>query len=211
MSAKNLYDELGVPPESTHEEIKAAYRRKIAKAHPDRAGGDKIKALAINEAWRVLGDERLRARYDATDSVESEDFRRTRLIGEMINAFMQIAEQSDVLHDDLIEKLRRSIRDTKQREHVTLQQLQGRVRRYEAVASRIRLKKKKKSDAKEALFAQAAQRMVEECRKNIRIVEAKMEEKDLMLEMIEDFAYAFEPRNGLTTGATMGFTWGSST
>lgn len=50
------YEILGVPPGATDEEIRAAYKRKIAAAHPDR-GGNTEEAAAINKAYHDLTTE----------------------------------------------------------------------------------------------------------------------------------------------------------
>ena len=54
---------LGVSPQATGEEIKAAYRALVKQHHPD-AGGDATTILALNAAWEVLGDGERRTAYD---------------------------------------------------------------------------------------------------------------------------------------------------
>lgn len=66
----NPYEELGVPQDATREEIRAAYRRKAAEAHPDR-GGDAAAMARANHAWRLLKDERRRSRYDRTGNEQT--------------------------------------------------------------------------------------------------------------------------------------------
>ena len=58
------YAVLGVRPEATTAEIKAAYRSLVKRHHPD-AGGDAQRILALNAAWEVLRDGERRRRYDA--------------------------------------------------------------------------------------------------------------------------------------------------
>ena len=58
------YRVLGVSPQASGAEIKAAYRALVKRHHPD-AGGDASTILALNAAWEVLGDGDSRRRYDA--------------------------------------------------------------------------------------------------------------------------------------------------
>lgn len=53
---------LGVGDAPTWEEVRAAYRSRIAAAHPDRSGGDAALAARLNGAYAVL----VRARRDGT-------------------------------------------------------------------------------------------------------------------------------------------------
>jgi curved DNA-binding protein CbpA len=66
------YAVLGVARDATHEDIKAAYRRKSREHHPDK-GGDAAAMQAVNRAWEVLGDPERRARYDATGDERASD------------------------------------------------------------------------------------------------------------------------------------------
>ena len=69
-----LYDDLGVAPDASHEEIKRAYHVLARRHHPDAHGGAEPAVLeearrrmvAINGAWAVLDDPQRRQAYDAS-------------------------------------------------------------------------------------------------------------------------------------------------
>lgn len=69
---KNYYDLLSIQASAPEEEIKKAFRREIAKYHPDKVQHlgqefqDMASAIAadLTEAYRVLMDANLRAQYD---------------------------------------------------------------------------------------------------------------------------------------------------
>jgi molecular chaperone DnaJ len=63
ISTANPYQVLGVTPQASGAEIKAAYRALVKQHHPD-AGGDDTTILALNAAWEVLGDRERRAAFD---------------------------------------------------------------------------------------------------------------------------------------------------
>jgi len=71
--AKDYYQILGVPRNSTNDEIKKAYRKLAMQYHPDRNPGkeewanDKFKE--INEAYAILGDPEKRSQYDQFGTV----------------------------------------------------------------------------------------------------------------------------------------------
>jgi preprotein translocase subunit Sec63 len=71
-SAFDPFEVLGVRPGATHKEIKAAYRERVARYHPDKHRGNPLEELAaaklieINRAYEILSDDRRRAEYTAT-------------------------------------------------------------------------------------------------------------------------------------------------
>ncbi len=70
---KTYYEMLDVAPAASMDEIKRAFRREIAKYHPDKVqhlGKEfqeiaAIKAAELTQAYKALTDETLRAEYDA--------------------------------------------------------------------------------------------------------------------------------------------------
>jgi molecular chaperone DnaJ len=63
----DLYAVLGVGRTADAGEIRAAYRRRARRHHPD-LGGDEQRMMVLNKAWHVLGNADRRAAYDARRS-----------------------------------------------------------------------------------------------------------------------------------------------
>jgi curved DNA-binding protein CbpA len=69
---KNYYDMLSVAPDASVDEIKKAFRREIARYHPDKVQhlGKEFQEMAagmaadLTEAYRILMDPALRTKYD---------------------------------------------------------------------------------------------------------------------------------------------------
>ena len=65
------FEILGVRPDATTEQIRAAYREQVARYHPDKHRGNPLEELAaaklveINRAYEILSDGERRAEYEA--------------------------------------------------------------------------------------------------------------------------------------------------
>lgn len=77
MSSRDPYRLLGIEPEATEEEVRAAFRRKVRQNHPDTATEELEdgEVQDIIEAYRLLIDPDARARHD------SDARRRERGVG----------------------------------------------------------------------------------------------------------------------------------
>lgn len=75
---ENYYETLGCHCNAPHEELKQAYQKlaleyhpdKLCQQHADAAAGSNVqdstqKFIAIDRAWKVLGDTDMRREYDA--------------------------------------------------------------------------------------------------------------------------------------------------
>lgn len=62
------YTQLGVNPNATLEEIKAAYRERALATHPDKVPGKEAEFNRIQKTYEVLSDPEKRQAYDARSS-----------------------------------------------------------------------------------------------------------------------------------------------
>lgn len=79
-TTKDYYKVLGVAHDADERQIKAAYRKLSKQHHPDKAAKQGLtkesaekKMASINEAYEVLSDPELRARFDRGDDPNSHE------------------------------------------------------------------------------------------------------------------------------------------
>lgn len=77
---KDYYKVLGVSRDADERQIKSAWRKMSVKFHPDKAHSHGLskeeaekKMQAVNEAYEVLSDPELRARFDRGDDPNSHE------------------------------------------------------------------------------------------------------------------------------------------
>ncbi len=61
---KDYYEVLGIPKNSSKEDIKKAYRKLAHQFHPDKKGGNEQKFKEVSEAYQILSSDEKRAQYD---------------------------------------------------------------------------------------------------------------------------------------------------
>ena len=64
MATVNLYDILGVTPDSSLKDLKTAYRKLVLKYHPDKEDGSEELFELVTYAYNVLSNEQSRSEYD---------------------------------------------------------------------------------------------------------------------------------------------------
>ncbi|MFW6230924.1 MAG: molecular chaperone DnaJ [Nanoarchaeota archaeon] len=72
---KDYYETLGVSKDASQEEIRKAYKKLAKKYHPDLNRDNKeaeTKFKEINEAYKVLGDEKSRSNYDRFGTADGQ-------------------------------------------------------------------------------------------------------------------------------------------
>lgn len=68
----SYYDLLGVPPDATEAEVKAAHRAKVKQVRADLPGTDPTLFRLVQEAYECLTDPAERARYDNRMHADTE-------------------------------------------------------------------------------------------------------------------------------------------
>ncbi len=136
---RNLYEVLGVPKDSSIDDIRKAYKKLCMTLHPDRAGGSEECFKEVNEAYEVLSDTDRRSNYDlfgTTKASNIEEKVRTVVLQLIINA----VESED---GNIIESARSKILEANTNNAASRKQLDLRIAKVE---KRIKLIKRKDGD-----------------------------------------------------------------
>jgi curved DNA-binding protein CbpA len=104
------YEELGLEPGATPEEIDKAFRARAKETHPD-AGGDPAEFQRAKRAVALLRNPKKRKHYDDTGDTDDEkpeqhpDFYALTYIGAMIGKLCEMENLGQILHLNLAEQL----------------------------------------------------------------------------------------------------------
>jgi hypothetical protein len=140
----DLYKILGVGKKATKAQIRAAYRRKAKTAHPD-AGGDPEAFHAISKAYRILSNDKARARYDETGNADeataSTMDNTTALAMEILAQLLGDALETDAaLNVDLTKEIAGVLAESSAEIAVAITKVETKIARIEKVARKFILK-----------------------------------------------------------------------
>lgn len=107
---ESLYETLGVASDASPAQVKAAFRRRAMRSHPD-AGGDPEAFQRVKAAYDILSDEEARRHYDETGETPDdqatgldEEGRFRVLLGDLLVTLISQAgapEFTDILRETL--------------------------------------------------------------------------------------------------------------
>jgi curved DNA-binding protein CbpA len=103
----NPYETLGVKPDATTEEIRAAFRRKASLHHPDRDGGDHEAMAPVTAAYLVLKDPEKRAHFDATGNSAAPRLPALGIIANLLQNIVGNAYDTETV--DLVGAMRKGL------------------------------------------------------------------------------------------------------
>lgn len=194
----NPYEILGLDKTATHDQVRSAYRRKAASAHPD-AGGTEEAFTLLAEAHRILSDPDERAHYDATGQSKPRDMTEVQaveLIAHTLNALLEQGFSVD--RDDFVHLLRGSIEQV--RAHHLMLRKKNEVEKARAEKIHARLNRSAGAPVLEGILLNRLARVDEIAQK----LAGHIAVANLALERLENYTYDVEkaPAFSLRVGGT---------
>jgi curved DNA-binding protein CbpA len=178
------YQDLGVGRDASPEEIKAAYRRRAKKTHPD-AGGKTEEFQAVNAAYQVLADPARRKHFDETGDTGhgqpvDEEAQILNMVGLLI---FQIIEQVDVASNDVIEIARQQVKSAIADTKTQRKQHQKAIAKRERAAKRLT---RKSGDNRIGMMIEAE---IEKMKAGLLQGDKAIELRERMLKFLDDYRY----------------------
>lgn len=184
------YETLGVPKNASRDDVRKAYRKKAQKHHPDK-GGKPDEFFPIQRAYDVLNDPMRREHYDATgDDTQEPDIRGMALqnIGAL---FIQIVEQEDVDHTNIVGAMRDAFKKAQAAEQLQLVELRRSIVKREKALKRVRHKGAGPNILEQMLNSDIAQR-----KQKMDAIEQKGLLFEEVFRVLKEYEYATDERTG---------------
>jgi curved DNA-binding protein CbpA len=184
-AAVDYYATLGVAKNASPVEIKAAWRKAAAVAHPDRPGGSNEKMAMINEAADALLNPVKRIRYDGTGSAA---FRMESLVRDTVASLFgkYLEDEREV---DIVAAVKAELSEilqniTRQRQVLTVRQRMIEKRRHRLKASA----------GSEDIAAVVVERILLDCEGKLGVLKQDREATIAALRALDGYTYETEAR-----------------
>lgn len=195
----NLYEELGVPLDADEAAIRAAYRRRSKKTHPDAGGSPEAFALT-QTALAVLTDPDARRKYDETGEIDEKPVDNARAvalglidaeIGPIINDYIAkgFRPQDDPRGCDVVDIIKVRIAGRIAADQRMIEIGRKAVRFYADMSRRMRLKKGK---AIENPLARRFDDLVRDSEKSLVQLGRSIKISKLALKILDDYEFEYD-------------------
>jgi curved DNA-binding protein CbpA len=181
-----LYEELGLSPTCTPDEIKQKYRTLAQTHHPDK-GGSEEKFKRIKLAYEILSDPTKRSHYDSTGEHYEEAGIENEILGRLANMISHHTLQINPEFDDLILKMKLDIYEAQRNTTGAINECENTIRKLNIVSKKIKLKKEGEN------FLQAiVERKITHTRTELAGHKRTMIVFIKMLDILENYHYSME-------------------
>lgn len=195
----NFYEALGVPRGASSDEVKRAYRKRRAKAHPDK-GGDTATFALVQKAFETLSDDEARKHYDRTGAApDSPPDMRSMALQQLAAMVLQVVEQAPNVDSlDILASVKRSIADGMTRGRQQESATQAQIAKLNRAAKRI----KTKGDNIIKTFLETKARELEAALEGTR---RHIELGEMMREICEEYTCTTDKGSSNSTTSTFNF------
>lgn len=184
-----LYEDLGVPADSDPVSIKRAYKRKAAKAHPDREGGSTEAFQVLSRAYAVLSDDSKRKRYDETGLDTELPSIEAAAQNQLAALFAQLIEANDPETTPFIEKLKQVCAAGQQQARQLLHGQETRIKKLSSARKRL----SRRPVAGSNFLLLALEQQIKTANGNLEGIKHNIALGDEMLRLLADYTYTAEP------------------
>lgn len=173
------YNSLGVGKSASKAEIRAAYRRRARKTHPDK-GGAAGDFQQVQKAYAILGDDSKRANYDAGGEEALNP--KQQAVVELGNLLTLCLEQEG----DLVERMKGAVKSMRAKDKDAANAMRRKANKLEKMVKSLRYKGKDQN-----LLAAMIEVNITRCRGSVKLLESRDE---VFVEMLTILAnYEVEP------------------
>lgn len=182
----NLYDELGLPPDCTSDEIKQMYRSLAQQHHPDK-GGDEDTFKKIKLAYEVLSDPDRRAEYDSTGATQEATTVRSEAIQELAGLVTYCIGKINPDRDDLILQMKNELNENVRQIKDNIIKCNNFIINLNKILKKVNRKKEGEDFIKSIVEEQIRNR-----ERELKNFDRKIEVSNYMYELIEDYYYGLD-------------------
>lgn len=203
----DLYDELGVGPDASQDEIEAAGKRRIKETHPD-AGGSPAAFDRTMRALTVLRDPLKRERYDTSGETSEEPenlmlARAMQIVTARFQAFIQ-NPHADFARLDPLRDIRGALKGEITTHGRNIADTENAINRLKKARERLELKAQGKQD----WLGPAIDHQIRQYELGIARVRDQIRTLETALEILDDYGWRLDPE---PTYQDAGGSWGPTT